>query len=112
MAVRKARKKKPAKRSVKRKARKTTRKTVRKKKGTVKVLNAWGNLAANKKAHWAAYRELHAQVQKAWKKFKIDAENQAYPKLIEDQQRLLLLMGECNYMLQECMRLRDKRSHS
>ena len=94
-----------------RKRKTAKRKTARKKKGKVKILNAWGNLAANKKAHWIAYKELYAQVQKAWKKFKSDAENQAYPKLIEDQQRLLLLMGECNYMLQECVRLRDKRSH-
>ena len=77
----------------------------------VKPLTAWQNLRANQKAHWHAYRELHAQIEKAYNRLKDDVQNKSYSRAVEDQQQLLLLIGECNYMLQECIRLRDKRSH-
>lgn len=108
MAKQKARKKKPIKRKTKKPSRKPS---ARKRRGAVKTMNDWDNLAANKKAHWTAYQELYAQVQKAWEKFQKDAEKQSFHSLLEDHKHLLLLMGECNYMLNECIRLRDKRSH-
>lgn len=102
MATRKAR----TKRTTKTKARKSA------KKRSTSLSNASpaASAKANQRAQWKIYRQLHAQVQKAWAKLKSDVEERSHPKIVADHKHLLLLMGECNYMLQECIRLRDQQS--
>jgi hypothetical protein len=64
---------------------------------------------ANQKAHWAAYRELQKQVDDAWKQLKSHINKRAAANLIaKDHNRLLLLLGECNYMAREWKRLERK----
>ncbi|MBI3508400.1 MAG: hypothetical protein HY069_02020 [Chlamydiia bacterium] len=75
-------------------------------------LSAREDIEANQKAQWAAFRKLKKQVETTWQKMQRNASSRKFHELMEDQQNLLLLMGECNYMLQECMRLRDTRSQS
>ena len=62
--------------------------------------------AFNRKAQWKAYRQLEARAHKALEKFRKDLQKNAGPDVIKkDQNSLLLLMGECNYMAQECARM-------
>ena len=98
----------------KRSARKTkthkkpARKTAAKRKTKAKSASK-KSIALNKKAHWEAYRELQKRVDKAWTKLKADVKKKARPQiLIRDKNHLLLLLGECNYMARECMRMASK----
>jgi hypothetical protein len=64
----------------------------------------------NKKAQWKAYRDLQMRADKAWEKFRKDVKKNARSDiLIRDHNHLLLLLGECNYMARECMRMAAKR---
>jgi hypothetical protein len=64
------------------------------------------SVAYNQKALWKAYQSLQARADKAWKKFRGDVRKNAKSDVIvKDQRNLLLLLGECNYMARECMRL-------
>ena len=66
--------------------------------------------SANQKAYWAAYKDLQKRVDKAWLKLKSDVKKKAAPQvLIRDKNHLLLLLGECNYMTRECMRIASGR---
>jgi len=83
--------------------RKKTRKTVKKKKTAVK------SATFNRQAQWKAYRELQMKADKAWEKFRSDVKKNAKSDiLIRDHNHLLLLLGECNYMARECMRMASK----
>lgn len=63
----------------------------------------------NHKAYWAIYKDLQKKVEKAWTKLKADVKKKAKPQiLIKDKTELLLLLGECNYMARECMRIARK----
>jgi hypothetical protein len=65
--------------------------------------------AANKKALWNAYRSLQKKADKAWDKFQKDVRKSARADiLVSDHNHLLLLLGECNYMARECMRMAAK----
>ena len=95
-----------AKRVIKRKAKKIATKKPAKRKAKKAPQKA---VATNRKAHWTAYRELQARVDKAWKKLRSDVHKKAGPQiLIRDKNHLLLLLGECNYMARECMRFASK----
>ncbi|MDE3047260.1 MAG: hypothetical protein KGI83_02800 [Verrucomicrobiota bacterium] len=62
--------------------------------------------AVNKTAQWKAFHQLQKQADLAWKKFHHDVKSHAdAATLIEDQNHMLLLLGECNYMARECMRI-------
>ncbi len=66
--------------------------------------------AFNRNAQWKTYRELQAKANKAWQKCRNDVKKNARSDiLIRDHNNLLLLLGECNYMARECMRLSAKR---
>jgi len=87
------------------------RKVVRKKsrKTTKKRKTAFKSVAFNRKAQWQAYRELQMRADKAWEKFRADVKRNAKSDiLIRDHNHLLLLLGECNYMARECMRMANK----
>ncbi len=65
--------------------------------------------ALNSSAQWKAYRELQMQADRAWEKFRDDVKKNAKSDvLIRDNNHLLLLLGECNYMARECMRCANK----
>ena len=105
--------------SRKRKTRKATRrpapkrKTVRKKRtGKVKGMDSPKlALAKNRKAHWDVYRELQRKADKAWAKLRSDVKRKADPEvLVADRNNLLLLLGECNYLVGECMRMKTIRT--
>jgi hypothetical protein len=89
------------------------RKTVRKKpqKARKKAKKAPINpVEFNHRAQWKAYRELQMKADKAWEKFRNDVKKNAKSDiLIRDHNHLLLLLGECNYMARECMRIASKR---
>lgn len=66
-------------------------------------------VSVNRNAQWKAYRELQMQADKAWKKFHDDVRKNARADvLIRDNNHMLLLLGECNYMARECMRIASK----
>jgi hypothetical protein len=64
---------------------------------------------SNHKAYWDIYKDLQKRVDKAWLKLKSDVKKKAKPQvLLKDKTELLLLLGECNYMARECMRIARK----
>ena len=80
------------------------------KKGSKSITQLRKEVKANEKAQWAAYKELQARVDKAWARLKANVKKNASPVvLIRDKNELLLLLGECNYMSRECMRLNQKK---
>lgn len=79
------------------------RKVIRKRKIAIK------SMEFNRKAQWNAYRELQMRADRAWDKFRTDVRKNARSDvLIRDHNHLLLLLGECNYMARECMRIAAK----
>jgi hypothetical protein len=59
----------------------------------------------NQAALWQTYKELQAKADKAWEKFRTDVRKKAKDDvLVKDRNELLLLLGECDYMVRECMR--------
>ncbi|MBS0625193.1 MAG: hypothetical protein JSS32_04010 [Verrucomicrobia bacterium] len=86
------------------KARKTTRRKVARKKTSNKSANRKA-AAHNRQAQWQAYKHLEAQIDKAWAKLRHDVKKKASPQiLMKDKNHLTLLLGECNYMLRQCVR--------
>ncbi len=80
------------------------RKTVRKQ--VSKPAAAASTADFNRKAQWKAYQELQIKADEAWEKLRRDVEKNAKSDvLIQDNNHLLLLLGECNYMARECMRI-------
>lgn len=78
-------------------------------KKTKAVANKDNAAFVNRNAQWKAYRELQLQADKAWKKFHDDVRKNARAEvLIRDNNHMLLLLGECNYMARECMRIASK----
>ena len=93
--------KKAKKRAVKRK-----KPAVRKKRKSVKA-----KAVSNTQAQWAAYRNLQKRVDKAWAKLRADVKKKAGPQaLYKAKNHLMLLLGECNYMANECKRIATKWS--
>ncbi|MBX7067355.1 MAG: hypothetical protein K1X28_09000 [Parachlamydiales bacterium] len=82
----------------------------RRKKATSRTKKSKTQTAAkNRAAQWKAYRQLQMQADKAWRKFRDDVRKNARAEvLINDNNHMLLLLGECNYMARECMRMASK----
>ncbi len=60
-------------------------------------------------AQWRTYHKLQMQADKAWERFRTDVKKNANSDiLIRDNNHLRLLLGECNYMARECMRMASK----
>ncbi|HEX2583218.1 MAG TPA: hypothetical protein VHL30_03790 [Chlamydiales bacterium] len=88
-----------------RRVKKTPKRVVKKKKAPAKKA-----MTANQKAQWSAYKELQQQVDKAWARLKEDVKKKAKSQtIVRDKNELLLLLGECNYMAREYMRLSAKK---
>jgi len=51
-----------------------------------------------------AYRDLEKKIDKTWKKLRTDVKNRSSRAIIKGRRDLLLLLGECNYMVRECGR--------
>ena len=85
--------------------RKSTRKTVR--TATREAIDTPFEIAEkNRAALWAVYRDLQRKADMAWTKLRTDVQRKASPEvLLEDRNNLLLLLGECNYLAGECMRM-------
>ncbi|MGB7978077.1 MAG: hypothetical protein WCF19_02825 [Chlamydiales bacterium] len=82
------------------------KKTIRKKIAKTAIDRA---AAFNQKAQWQAYQELQTRANDAWDQLRKDVKKNAKSNiLIRDHNRLLLLLGECNYMAGECMRIAAK----
>ena len=63
----------------------------------------------NKKALWKAYKELQMRAEKAWVTFRDHVKKNAKSDiLVKDHNQLMLILGECNYMARECMRMSQK----
>lgn len=78
------------------KPKKTVKKSPRKKVSA-------SSQTTNKKAHWAAYRELQKKVDLAWDKLKQDVKKKVSTNILtKHKNHLMLLLGECNYMAREC----------
>lgn len=86
----------------------TKRKTIRRKVARKVIDSPIQAIVKNKKAHWKVYRDLQKKADKAWAKLRSDVKEKADPHvLLQDRNNLLLLLGECNYMAGECMRIKN-----
>jgi hypothetical protein len=86
------------KRKAKSKAKKASAKMTPKKKAG----------AFNRKSYWKAFKDLEARADAAWKKFQSSVKNKApQSEIAKNRSDLLLILGECNYMAQECARLQE-----
>jgi hypothetical protein len=66
--------------------------------------------ASNQIAQWVAYKELQDQVEQAWAHLQQAVIKRSNPKvLLRNKNELLLLLGECDYMARECMRIYGKQ---
>lgn len=67
-------------------------------------------VAQNLGAYWNVYRELQKKIDQAWVKLRSDVKKKASSHVIlEDRNNLMLLLGECNYMAEECKRIINKK---
>lgn len=67
-------------------------------------------VAKNRGAHWSVYQDLQKKADRAWARLRADVRRKAPPQIIlEDRDNLLLLLGECNYMARECVRISNRR---
>lgn len=108
-----ARRKTAKKKAVRRKTAKkktTRRKTARRKaarKAPMESVDTPLEIAKkNRAALWAVYRDLQKKADMAWSKLRTDVQRKASSEvLLEDRNNLMLLLGECNYLAGECMRM-------
>lgn len=105
--AKKTTKRKPAKRKVATKRKAPARK---RRKVSAKVAELRKEVKRNEHAQWMAYQDLQMQIERAWDQLRMDVERNANPHdLIRDKNELLLLLGECNYMASECMKVSNKK---
>lgn len=64
---------------------------------------------ANKKALWKTYHDLHRKAEELMVKIRSDLKRGSVEDTRRDANELLLLMGECSYMAQECKKMQAKR---
>lgn len=68
--------------------------------------SAAASTANNQKAHWKTYQGLQKEIDKTWTQLQTAVKKKARPDtLLAYGNRLLLLLGECNYLAHEYMRL-------
>lgn len=61
---------------------------------------------ANQKAQWQAYQSLQKKINKAFLDLRANVRKKANIETINrSKNHLLLLLGECDYMARECMRM-------
>lgn len=65
---------------------------------------------ANRDALWQSYKNLQKEADTAFEKFKNHVNDKANAEIIlQDHYQLLLLLGECDYMAREVMRMQPKK---
>lgn len=104
--------KKPAKKAAPKKtvkkkvsSKKTSTKKAAPKKASKKAVTKSEN-RETRQAYLKIYQNLQAQVEKTWKQIQTNLKKKAKPEVIEkDKKHLLLLLGECNYMANECKKM-------
>lgn len=102
-------------RSRKAKTRKAVRRPARRKPKRAKVARKFGDspkqsVAKNRKAQWDVFRDLQKKASRAWTKLRADVKRNASPEvLVQGRDHLLLLLGECNYLAGEYMRMGRRR---
>jgi hypothetical protein len=90
------------------KSRRKTAASPRRRKMNLKTVDTV--VVNNRKAHWSVYQDLQKKADRAWEKLRADVHRHAPPHiLLEDRDNLLLLLGECNYMAGECVRISNSR---
>jgi hypothetical protein len=100
------RKKKVQKKPLKKAPKKAAKKVVKKTKALKKPTNP---AAFNQAAHWRAYKQLQMRADQAWAKFRSDVAKKANSEIIlQDHRHLLLILGECDYMAREYIRMADQ----
>lgn len=63
----------------------------------------------NQDALWNTYRELHMRVDRALEQLRTHFEKRVSPsELQQDEKHLLLLLGECNYMVR-CLKEAERK---
>lgn len=66
--------------------------------------------ASTLKSPLRAYREIERKIDTTWKKLRRDVKHRSLKAIVKGRQDLLLLLGECNYMVRECGRcLKQKK---
>lgn len=91
-------------------ARANTRKPIKKSTRSKSDGATSTSISKNRNAQWRAYRTLQDKADKAWVKLRSDVKEKASPEiLVRDRDELLLLLGECNYMAGECLRIENMR---
>lgn len=84
----------------------TARKTSPRKRAAPLSKTTISNLEQEIENHWKTYRTLQKKVEQSWDKLQEDVRNkQPAHVVLDSKNHLLLLLGECNYMARECMRL-------
>jgi hypothetical protein len=85
---------------------KTTKKKTTKKQAPIRASKA--SPSSCTPDHWKTYRVLQKRVDTAWQQLQTDVRKKAPAHvLVKSKNQLLLLLGECNYMARECMRIAD-----
>ena len=112
--VKKSIKKAAPKKTVKKKisAKKITKKKAPLAEKTASKSNLKSGDRATRQAYLKIYQNLQSQVEKTWKQIQSNIKKKAKPEIIEkDKKHLLLLLGECNYMANECKKMigREKK---
>jgi hypothetical protein len=85
------------------------KKTVKAKKKKASVSPARKAILENKKALWKTYYELNERAEKLMEKIRKDVKNGSVEETRRDANELLLLMGECSYMAEECKKMESRR---
>jgi len=107
MVKRKAKRPKKARRKIAK--RKVARKKISRKKRAALALER-AAIKFNRNSHWAVFRDLQNKADQAWEKLRANVQRRAPPEILtRDRNHLLLLLGECNYMAKECMRMTNRR---
>lgn len=67
----------------------------------------------NRQARWNAYYKLQAEIEHVWKELQNNIKRNAdYKKILNNRNRLLLLLGECNFMAHEYIQLANEQRHA
>lgn len=89
------------------KKKKTTKKTAPRRKSVPSAEKK--AIEANKQALWKTYHDLHNKAEALMAKIREDMKNGTIEQTRQDANELLLIMGECNYMAQECKKMQSRR---
>ena len=101
------------------KAPRTKKSKPARKKVAAKISQAFENKKGanpNANARLKAFKALEEKINTAWEKLKKDVKSKNVRAVLADREHLKLLLGECNYMANECKRhvqqtKRTRRSH-